>query len=507
MSTSIAPRPSIREEISSFGMAWQNGFTPFQGSEESFLLGLISHHEVRSSLGVNFDRLTELTFALPHFHCFWQQQLPTHAPAHFLKAARLVYLSNIADNEERLGHIQHLARMFNEAQLKVVFVKGAAELVRFQDDESYLGCRSMHDLDVLCDPADLRAVDELMISKGYSLHRYDQPLNDQEIRDYSLRHFGHLVYEYGSERVVELHPNVSDASGYPDSFSSSLLDNSQQVDLKGTKVWVPNTDDMLVYFLCNAASRRDNDVFVKPVGVHLEGILGLDCSLSAIERLHRLIDVYQLLFLVRLSDLYGKIRDQVDLQYVRRMCHQSRYADLMNMHLNLASSALGAGFSIHGDVCDETINGDRNRYLAHYGLPLVAQQIERIVEHRVSEQIERQIGDSLDRQSKLGSEFDKLLSGAIDERISTFRAQIIRDVQREVSRHLQQQQQLSEIAQRSLPATIEDRVIARIKAAIARKLRFLIPQPLRWLSCSMSPGAKLRNAGKSKSESVEVAHP
>src|SRR5262249_689936 len=73
---------------------------------------------------------------LPYLHVFQQQHPELVFPPALFKAARSQFLYTLARNEYRLEKVRQLARDCEALTTPVLFVKGAAELVRGQADTS-----------------------------------------------------------------------------------------------------------------------------------------------------------------------------------------------------------------------------------------------------------------------------------------------------------------------------------------------------------------------------------
>src|SRR5271154_5114992 len=112
-----------RSEVLSLLKQFDQEFKIFDGAEESFILSLLQDSSNRGDAkNLDWQRLSKAAFVLPHCHIESRKQTITDVPAWFLKQAKASYLHQVSTNESRIEQIQELARLFAEAEIKVLFL-------------------------------------------------------------------------------------------------------------------------------------------------------------------------------------------------------------------------------------------------------------------------------------------------------------------------------------------------------------------------------------------------
>jgi hypothetical protein len=381
-----------RDQLVSMRRWWDLDIPPFAGREESFLLSLIAESPYKAS-GIDWTRLSRFFFVLPHFHYLWKQYLPADVPGDFVEEAKRRYLSNLSANERRLKYIASLAQSFEKNGLKVVFLKGAAELARFHEDSDYLARRFMIDVDVLCSPGDLRAVDSVLATTGNMLfdHSAGEYSRDEMIAR-NLEESRHCMYNRYTEMNLEVHPHVPQPECYPDDFTQLLLDESECLNVLDANIWVPKPEHLFVYFFCNATSSRDQDTLI-------DGELGFLFDLFAAEGstldallLNQRLDSFQVFFLLRLSDLLGQIGPLSNTQEIERLLSTVKEDYFCRMYLDLAAFYLPGKFPLTSQVTGEDIYCTRQKYMSNFCIPLlVINELQSDLEARLVPLIEARL--------------------------------------------------------------------------------------------------------------------
>ncbi len=327
-----------RSEVLSLLKQFDREFTVFEGAEESFILalaqdGLAGHEQHR----VDWQRLSKATFVLPLCHIRCRERSIIGIPEWFARQAKGCYLHQVSSNESRLVQIQQLARLFEDAGLKVLFLKGAAELAYCSGDVDFFGRRYMCDIDLLCAAEDLPRVDELVRSSGYEL--WDHGLKHwtrEQVCAFSLKRYSHYIYNAYGRNYMEVHGHVAVGANrlsYPPDFEKALMEQCQKVDVRGTNVWVPKPEHLVVYSLCHAASRNDNQALVYLDRFYLDEFSGTDCVVSPPVLVNRRLDISQLRFLMQLRDLLARFDGCLNLSEIKELLSKGAERDLNERYL------------------------------------------------------------------------------------------------------------------------------------------------------------------------------
>jgi hypothetical protein len=388
-----------RSEVLSLLKQFDQEFTVFDGAEESFILALAQDRLAGQQHCVDWQRLSKATFVLPLCHIRLRERSLAGVPDWFARQAKGCYLHQVSANESRVAQIKELACLFEEAGLKVLFLKGAAELAYSPDDTDLFGRRYMCDIDLLCAAEDLPRVDALVRSNGYQL--WDHGLkhwNREQVCEFSLKRYSHYIYNAYSKNYMELHGHVAVGANrlsYPPDFETLLMDHSRQVDVRGTRVWVPKPEYLVVYALCHAASRSNNQALIYLDRFYLDEFAGTDCVVSPPVLVNRRLDISQLRFLVQLRDLLARFDGQLDFAEVKSLLSKVGERDLNDMYALVASYVFRERFPIVPAATAEAIKMSRHRYVSMYMLPLLAERIESIIASRLeqvtSDYIEQQV--------------------------------------------------------------------------------------------------------------------
>jgi len=411
-----------RSEVLSLLKQFDQEFTVFEGAEESFILDL-----ARGSLSsqgqreIDWQRLAKATFVLPHCYILSRQRLISGAPAWFLRQAQGCYLHQVAHNELKIAQMQKLARLFEEAGVKVVFLKGAAELAYSHDDTDFLGRRFMHDVDVLCAPVDLGRVDELLRSSGCQLWDYRlKHWSREKICQFSLNQYSHYIYDAYGKAHLEVHGQVAvgaNRHSYPPDFERLLMDESQKLDVRGTNVFVPKPEHLVVYSLCHAASRNNNQELIYLDRFYLDEFSGTDCIVSPPVLVNRRLDVCQLQFLLRLRDLLIRFDGCLNFSEMKQLFSQVAERDLNEMYVMAGSYIFDERFPVSSSRSSEAIRMTRQRYVSRYMLPLLSERIESIIRSRLedmtAEYIEQQV-------EKIAMNIERRVIARVIERMKSF---------------------------------------------------------------------------------------
>lgn len=362
-------------------------YSLFSGKEESFLLQLVC-----SSDGVEFpsdldsQRLSHASFILPEVHS--KRELVPAGNKKLLVAAYKSFHQNLSNSAHKLAHLARLSEWFREAGLKVVFMKGGAELAYFKDNVQYLGRRSMSDLDALCPADQLQKIDKLLLDRGYKLFSIDALSTDRmEIIEHCVSKHSHVVYDAWEKNHLEIHPDIAadfNADSYPPDFSELILNEARQVEVSGSKVWVPRPEHLLVQFFCHAASKKDHEDVLYPRDILVEFCNGSMEPYSVI--VNSRLDVYQLRFLMRARWLLAELKNrfEIDDMLVSSLLSQVIDFPRLDTYLDLTSHFLPALSPIKRETTLEKLHEQRRQLVVEWSVPAVAAEIERIMEDLVT---------------------------------------------------------------------------------------------------------------------------
>jgi hypothetical protein len=389
-----------RGEVLDLLKQFEQEFTVFEGDSESFILDLIKGNlSGRNYSELDFEKLSKATFILPHCHIEHRKGLLKDFPEWFLKKAKADYLYQISINESRIIMIQELAQLFENSGVKILFLKGAAELACLPDDMDFLGRRYMCDIDLLCAAEDITRADELLRSNKHVLWDHNQKhWSRQEICDFTLGKYSHYIYNVHTKKYMELHGYVSvgaNRSSYPPDFEKLLLEQSVQVNVRGTSVWVPKPEHLLVHSLCHAASKNNNQELVYLDRFYLDEFAHTDCVISPPVLIGKRLELNQLRFLLQFKDVLARFSRCLNFSEIRELLHQVSEKDLNEMYVMIASYVFKERFPLIENVSYEAIKMSRQRYVYRFMLPLLAERIENIIANRLekitADYIEQQV--------------------------------------------------------------------------------------------------------------------
>ncbi len=415
-----------RSEVLNLLKQFDQEFTVFAGAEEEFILNLLQgqlDNQVCASL--DWKRLSKATFVLPHCYIASRKSSIGDIPSWFARQAKGCYLHQISANETRIEQIQRLASLFAASAVKVLFVKGAAELTYSADDTDFLGRRYMCDIDLLCASEDIERVHQIIQANGYELwdHRLKH-WSDQQVRNFSLDRYSHYIYNAFGKGYMELHGHVAvgaNRGSYPTDFEQILMDNSRQVSLRGVDVWVPTPDHLLVYCLCHAASKNNNQELVYLDRFYLDEFAGTDCVISPPVLINRRLDVSQLRFLLQLRDILERFAGSLNFTEIRRLFQQIADSELNEMYCLAGSYFFADRFPVAKNASVEALRMSRQRYVSRFMLPLLAERIESIICNRLEKLTEEYIDKQVEKIAvSVERQVVHLVTDQIIDRAKTF---------------------------------------------------------------------------------------
>jgi len=376
----------------------------FAGKEESVILQLASNRDgFAFPPDLDFERLSRASFAMPEVHR--RREAVPAGNKDFVVTAHKAFHSNLSNSAHKLAHIARLSDWFNAAELKVVFMKGAAEVSLLKDSVEYLGRRYMSDVDALCPVDQLHEVDTLLAKQGYELFSIDAPSNDRkEIIEYCVSNHSHVVYEAFKMNHLEIHPYVAadwNSDSYPNAFSELILNEAQQIEVSGSRVWVPRFEHLLVQFFCHAAAKKDHEELFYPNKVSFDRFCG-DLPPSSV-RVNARLDAHQLQFLLRARWLLTELKSrfEIDSTLVASLLSQVPDAQRLEMYLDLAAYYLPDLMPIERQTTFEKLCEQRRQLVVEWSLPSVAAEIERILEKEISNKVEELRASFEDRMSQV----------------------------------------------------------------------------------------------------------
>lgn len=373
---------STRTEVLNLLKEFDQQFPAFEGAEESFILSLATGDMTRlKEITVDWRRLAQASFAMGHCYIAIRNGLISNAPDWFLQESKHVYLQQVSANEGRLGQILELSQLFERAGIKVLVVKGAAELAYSPDDVDFLGRRDMRDVDLLCSKQDIEQVDKLLQKHGYvlwnlGLHDY----STEEVQTISLEKYSHYIYNACCKNLTELHGTIGSAvntDSYPPGFASLLLDQCRDISVREVRVYVPKPEHLIVHLLCHAACQSNNRETVYLDNFYFEGFCKTNNTVSLPVQTNKRLDILQLRFLLQMHNVLERFRGKLDLAEIAQLLMQVPERQVKEMYLLLTSFYFPALSVIHPGASAEAINQSRQRYVLHYIVPLLAERMER----------------------------------------------------------------------------------------------------------------------------------
>jgi hypothetical protein len=388
-----------RSEVLKLLKQFDQDFEIFDGVEESLIFALVQGRLTGSvPQNINWERLSKAAFALPHLYVESRRRAISDLPDWFFRQAQSTYLHQVSSNETRLLQIQELARLFEEGGVKALFLKGAAEITYSQDDVDFLGCRYMCDIDILCSPEDLARADELLQSAGYKMWDHDlKHWSREDMSKFTLDRYCHYIYNAYERGYMELHGYVAvgpNRGSYPRDFERLLFEESRQIDLRGIMVWVPKPDHLLVYALCHAASRSNNQQVVYLDGFQLDQFARTDCAVSPPVLANGRLDITQLRFLLQFKHLLCRFGQDLCFADIQELLAQVVEKDLIEMYTVAASFTFKESFPLQPQSSLEAVKHVRKSYLFRFMLPILAERIESILVSR----LEQITDDHINRQ-------------------------------------------------------------------------------------------------------------
>lgn len=336
---------------------------PFSNREDQFLLNLIQcplfSGDSETRLGevlvddVDWVKLEKAYFLLPYLYLYTKKYKAwLQPPAAFVQAAKKVYLHNFVLNTKRLHTITELSKGMTALGEKLVFIKGAAELIALNHHEAFTSSRLMGDLDVLCEEASVLAIHEEMLRNGYEIYDFNGCLVDSpSLIQGSLERIGHIVYNVFTPKHIELHTQVAiqdNLKTYPPDFSETVRVGAKKVKLGGLSVLIPKREHMLVYMICHMACLKDHQVMIHAPNLGWDHHWSERQVETFEDLIHSRFEVHQLRYLFQLrAFLEASLSTPsggIDFKEVHALLAQVEERRILEGYLNLAGSYLGSLF-------------------------------------------------------------------------------------------------------------------------------------------------------------------
>lgn len=384
---------STHQQIARLLQGLGDSHSLFTGKEESFILELASSRNgIAFPSDVSVERLKKANFILPEIHR--RRELVPEGNKSLLVAARKYFYTNISNSAHKLAHVARLSDWFNEAGLKVVFMKGAAELAYFKNSVEYLGRRYMSDLDALCPIEQLHEVDKLLADRGYELFRIDAPCNERKgIIEHCVAKHSHLVYNAFTNDHLEIHPYLAadwNSDSYPEGFSDLILNEAKQIEVSNSKVWVPRPEHLLVQFLCHVAAKKDHEELLYPRKVGFDQFCEDGMTPGAVQ-INLRLDAYQLQYLLRARWLLTELKSrfEIDGTLVSSLLSSVGDSQRLEIYLDLAANYLPELLPIDRQkITFEKLCEQRRQLVVEWSLPAAIAQLEQILEKELANKIE-----------------------------------------------------------------------------------------------------------------------
>jgi len=325
---------------------------PFQTAEQKFLLEVLRSEakELPSHLSVDWNRLKD-SFAVGFLYRLARERNNSfNCPEEFLNFAKQVMRRTMMRNQYRQQVIKRLATAFAQKKIDVVFVKGAAEIIRFDRDSWHLRLRDMDDIDAVCPTHQLDEAEHLMQQLGYELYDYGKPMSNEQLRHWSITHTGHYLFNPTMPEpvrtAVELHTHVATGrtkQTYPADFSEELIRRSIVVDFDDVPIRIPNLEHMLIYLVCHAACPKDHSVMFSKENFYFDELT--DETKDQLALVNARWDWYQIWFLLRLRlFLDSAATENLHWETVIHAFASVQSRSLLDIYLGLAALILGQSF-------------------------------------------------------------------------------------------------------------------------------------------------------------------
>jgi hypothetical protein len=279
------------------------------------------------------------------------------------------FVENLCANESRIQVIQSLAQGFSEAGQNILFLKGAAEISGFYQVPWYLGQRTMADIDFLCDPKEVKAVDRYLQAKGNRFYYWNNTIQDPaERQTAALAQNAHLEYNPGELNYLECHIDVAPKDYqcvYPAGFAEMMREHRQTVMVGEVAIQVPKPEHQLVHLLCHAAHAYENEQYLFQDRLPCDQLWPETAGKNTPERVYRRFNFYQLNFLLKLHALLEAMdAETLDWQEVNTLLSTVQNRKLLQLYVNLARFYLPEQFKVTAPVVTmRAIQRQRQAYI------------------------------------------------------------------------------------------------------------------------------------------------
>lgn len=330
---------------------------PFASSEEEIMIRLLGGESLADLAGA-YDFKNDAIWAglqqAPFLHPYlqrWLKQYQCTSPSFAVlrQQCELALKKNLIRNALHLRLVRRIAKQMTAHGIKVVFMKGAAELLHAGGDAQYRGRRAMDDIDLLCSAEEFAAADKALLAMGceYALEQFGDDAGDSRSRSTAIEHAAQLVYrfsEHGHSIELELHSNIAvgrKLRAYPPDFAKALIDGSIAVVSEDVSLYVPALELALVQMIGHASCEA-NHYFIaggnhQRFAAYVEYFVG---DSTRLQRLNSCLNAYQLDYLFKLSNFLQAFDERMDFPRINTLLESIPNKNTLGTYLHLGQSVL-----------------------------------------------------------------------------------------------------------------------------------------------------------------------
>jgi len=176
-------------------------------SEDDLRDTLTSYYEIRCD--IDWTKIAEKELSIAPYIYLKVKEYPGdfEIPEPMSEMIKWQYIQTVEKNEKIKKLIIALMKEFNEAQIELIPLKGAALLFTLYQDD--IGIRPMSDIDILVKKDDLSEAENILRHIGYI--EYYEGWKRKGARDHYARHHFHYIY-FKNQILLELHWDIGHTS-------------------------------------------------------------------------------------------------------------------------------------------------------------------------------------------------------------------------------------------------------------------------------------------------------
>lgn len=349
-------------------------------AEKNFLMMLCGFTNVPNALrqcpeildcSLDWEVVQRFSFAYPFFYRFFQgafEQLPI--PQYVSEKAEWLYQVSNKNNHLRIDRIYQVATLMKVINTPLLFVKGAAELVEFQNVPDFYALRGMDDIDIVCQDRDLARIDEALVKNGREFMNFCLKPGADTTRPAILDYMGHYVYDLEAPTRLELHTQIAiykNQASYPPDFTQILIQGQRQKYLFDTSITIPKIEHMFVYALCHAACIKDYDFVIFEREMPEHSCMNMPPETPPLDLAINRYNWAMLFNLVKMQHLFQVYDPLIDWEEVTFLLKQVPERSLLDNFLALLAICCNREYPIlPRDISAETIIQARRAYIEAY---------------------------------------------------------------------------------------------------------------------------------------------